>query len=346
MGIKFHSINSDLLGFSLYLELMMDRSMFQYGFQDDLGLFAYWKRHDDARASKAVGPEVNGFWDRDVLLLNRVGLGLEQTLAFLYQQRPTYELFVDWVFRHATAFQSASSVSDQYDIMGGEWDGNVVSEQDLLFFQEHGYLVVKNAVSRDDCAATIAMIAQHLNIDLYNPGSWYEPHPLKKGIMVQLFQDPLLESNRRAERVRRSFEELWQTKDIIVNTDRVGFNPPVRHAELFGTHRLHWDVDFSKPLDFGLQGILYLNDVSADQGAFQLVPGFHRCLGEWLANLAPGTDPQAQDLETLGAVLVAADAGDLIIWHHHLPHGSTSNHTSTPRWVQYINYQRINQQQS
>ncbi|MGZ0787900.1 phytanoyl-CoA dioxygenase family protein [Pseudomonas saponiphila] len=35
---------------------------------------------------------------------------------------------------------------------------------------------------------------------------------------------------------------------------------------------------------------------------------------------------------------MAAKAGDLIIWHHALPHGASPNRGTLPRMVQYINF--------
>ncbi|WP_220472639.1 phytanoyl-CoA dioxygenase family protein [Spirosoma foliorum] len=35
---------------------------------------------------------------------------------------------------------------------------------------------------------------------------------------------------------------------------------------------------------------------------------------------------------------IAANAGDFIIWHQALPHGSSPNRSREPRFVQYINY--------
>jgi len=38
----------------------------------------------------------------------------------------------------------------------------------------------------------------------------------------------------------------------------------------------------------------------------------------------------------LGAIPVAGRAGDLVIWHQALPHGSSPNHSLRPRIVQYV----------
>ena len=37
-----------------------------------------------------------------------------------------------------------------------------------------------------------------------------------------------------------------------------------------------------------------------------------------------------------GLTPIAGDAGDLVLWHHALPHGSSPNRGTKPRVVQYI----------
>jgi ectoine hydroxylase-related dioxygenase (phytanoyl-CoA dioxygenase family) len=66
------------------------------------------------------------------------------------------------------------------------------------------------------------------------------------------------------------------------------------------------------------------------------VPGFHHRIEDWLNGLPPGADPQRQNLERLGAIPVAGKAGDLIIWHKALPHGSNPNRATRPRIAQYV----------
>ena len=91
------------------------------------------------------------------------------------------------------------------------------------------------------------------------------------------------------------------------------------------------------PIPFGTQGILYLTDTPPEQGAFTLVPGFHRRIESWLASLPPGADPRSENMHALGAKPVGGRAGDLVIWHQALPHGASPNRGTKPRLVQYIN---------
>ncbi len=94
---------------------------------------------------------------------------------------------------------------------------------------------------------------------------------------------------------------------------------------------------FDLPIKFKTQGILYLTDTPPEQGALTIVPGFHNRLFDWLQTLEPGINPQDQDLHALGSVPIDGEAGDMIIWHHALPHGSRPNLGKNPRIVQYIN---------
>jgi ectoine hydroxylase-related dioxygenase (phytanoyl-CoA dioxygenase family) len=80
-----------------------------------------------------------------------------------------------------------------------------------------------------------------------------------------------------------------------------------------------------------------LTDTPPEQGAFTLVPGFHRRVEDWLKSLPPGADPRSQNIHALGSQPIGGRAGDLIIWHQALPHGSRPNRGTQPRMVQYIN---------
>jgi len=214
----------------------------------------------------------------------------------------------------------------------------VLSAADMDCWNEQGYVIIRNAISAEDCENTIQAICDFIQIKRDDPATWYLPHPARQGIMVQLFQHPALEKNRQSKKIRAAYEQLWERSDLWVNTDRVGFNPPETEIWKFPGPGLHWDVSLAFPIPFGLQGILYLADTAANQGAFTLVTGFQHRVEDWLNNLAPTTNPRTEELYGLGATPVAANVGDFIIWHQALPHGSSPNHASQPRFVQYINY--------
>ena len=146
--------------------------------------------------------------------------------------------------------------------------------------------------------------------------------------------NPALRGELDGERSR--FAPVLTAGDLWMNTDQCGFNPPERSNYRFPGQGLHWDVSLELPVPFGTQALLYLTDTPPEQGAFQCVPGFHRMIEEWLTSLPPGVDPRSANF-TGKTVPVAGQAGDLLVWHHALPHGASPNRGRLPRVVQYMN---------
>jgi ectoine hydroxylase-related dioxygenase (phytanoyl-CoA dioxygenase family) len=305
-----------------------------------------WSRAMRPMAGLSAGPGDEASLEH--VVLDALGVGLEQTMQFLFQTRPSFSDFERWII--ATAGQiSAEQVARINAMVIGAvcppetmgWltevgaDEPVLSEDDLAFWDAHGYVVVHDAVPESSREAAVNAILDHVGARLDDPDSWYQPND--HGIMVQFFQHPAFTENRQSRRIHKAFAQLWKTADLWVSTDRVGFNVPERPGWMFRGPDLHWDVSLARPIPFGTQGILYLTDTEAEQGAFTLVPGFQNRIETWLDGLLPGMNPRQEDLHALGSKPIAGRAGDLIIWHHALPHGSRPNRASWPRIVQYIN---------
>ena len=175
----------------------------------------------------------------------------------------------------------------------------MLSADDLAFWDEHGYVVLHDAVPAATLAAAAQALWDHLGARADDPESWYRRRD--HGIMVQYFQHPAFEAIRRSARIHKAFAQLWGHADLWATTDRVGFNVPERPGFMFPGPDLHWDCSVKTPIPFGTQGILYLTDTPPEQGAFTLVPGFQRWGEDWLKGLPPGADPRRQDLHALGS---------------------------------------------
>ncbi|MES2355346.1 MAG: phytanoyl-CoA dioxygenase family protein [Pseudomonadota bacterium] len=284
----------------------------------------------------------------DKMVLNCLGLGLHQTLQHLHARTPTFDDFEKWIIStgwkpdqlridrvNATITGRAHSAPVRQWLEAIERSEPVLTSDDLSSWEENGYVVLRDAVSESARTEAAKIIWEYVGANPDFVDSWYDD--MAHGIMVELIQHPALENNRRNARIHKAFAQLWGTADLWVTADRCGFHPPQRDNRPFPGPDLHWDIDFAQPLTMGTQGILYLTNTPAEQGALTLVPGFHHRLSDWLRALKPGADPQAQDLHALGSVAVGGQAGDMIIWHHALPHGSRPNLGSRPRIVQYIN---------
>ena len=318
---------------------------------DDVGRLGVWRlkrmwsRSDAIRRGLATEPyeEVRD----DHLVLDAIGLGFEQASIEL-MRCTSFESFEDWIVA-VTGGIDADAVARVNAALAGtrppeatrralaEIDGMapVLDEADLRCWDELGYVVVTGAVADRDREGAIEALCEHIGADLDDPESWYRPND--HGIMVQLFQHPALEGIRRSPRLHKAFAQLWGTSDLWVSTDRMGFNPPERPGHEFPGPDLHWDVSLTQPIPLGTQGLVYLTDTEPEQGALTVVPAFHRRIEAWLGSLPAGTEPRAQALHDLGSVAIAGRAGDAVIWHQALPHGSRPNRAARPRLVQYVN---------
>jgi len=305
-----------------------------------------WARHCPPRQGPPIPFDRREF-QLNHLVFDALGIGLEQTLQYLGQTAPSFEEFERWIIavtggvpRGQIDRINAAVTGGAYPAEVGRWladvaaSAPVLSADDLAFWEEHGYVVLHDAVPAEAREAATEAVLAHIGARLDDPASWYGPND--HGIMVQYFQHPAFDAHRKSPRIHKAFAQLWGTADLWVSTDRVGFNPPERQGWRFPGPDLHWDVSLHQPMPLGMHGILYLTDTEAEQGAFTVVPGFHRRVGDWLASLPAGADPRQQDLHALGSTPIAGRAGDLVIWHDAIPHGSRPNRARMPRIVQYI----------
>jgi Phytanoyl-CoA dioxygenase (PhyH) len=306
----------------------------------------YWSRTMLARQGRPV-PVNRRERHLDSLVIHATGLGLEQTAHYLGHNAPSFEEFERWIAATTGGVDPMRVARINAAVTGGEYPDKikhslatveasepVLSADDLALWHEHGYVVLHDAVPAETRDAAAQALWDHLGARPDDPETWYRGRD--HGIMVQYFQHPAFEANRRSRRIHKAFAQLWGTSDLWVTTDRVGFNVPEREGWTFPGPDLHWDVSLKSPIPLGTSGILYLTDTPPEQGAFTLVPGFHRRVEQWLSSLPPRANPRQQDLHALGSMPIGGRAGDLVIWHHALPHGSRPNRGTRPRMVQYI----------
>ena len=249
-------------------------------------LHGYWQR------ALRVPEAPAGATDLDRTLLCGLRLGLLETIRFLHEHRPTYEQFEQWIAEMNEGALDEKDLIRLRRALDGQQVGPEVnidaaeglSNQDLRHWDEHGYVVLRGAVSPAQAKAAELAIYEYLGMDPNDPESWYWG---KQGhsIWVPLLRHPALWANRRSPRIVKAFAQLWGRDDLWSSVDQGGLNPPERPDWPFPGPHLHWDTTLAEPHCFGLQGILYLADVAENQGAFTCIPGFHKILKPWLAAL-------------------------------------------------------------
>ncbi|QYG95560.1 phytanoyl-CoA dioxygenase family protein [Iamia sp. SCSIO 61187] len=282
------------------------------------------------------------------LLLDTLGLGLEQTITLLGSERPEWDAFAAWIVATAGRPDPArlarwdawcdgrpppeAEVERQAAVMAAD---PVLTPDEMVRWDRDGVVVLPQAIGRDEAAAIADHLWATVGADPDDPSTWSRPRP--GGIMVQQFQHPSMDVPRRSARVAKAFAQLHGHADLVASVDRLSLNPPERDGYTFPGPHLHWDTSLVPPIPFETQGILYLTDTAADQGALRVVPGFHHRLAAGWLDQVGGAD---EGLVALAdeAVPVPADAGDLVIWRQEIPHGASANRSDRPRLAQYLTH--------
>lgn len=295
-------------------------------------LYNLWERTCAPIAKKTEDFTVKETWSKEVYALYELGIGMEETIRFLYIDKPSLDEFKNWLSK----FKSTILINDLSG--NNSLNEDVLTKDDLMFWKQNGYVVLKNVISEKQCIATQLAIWEFLNMTINDPTSWYKTHEDKRGLMVLFTHHPTLDANRESPIIKKAYEQLYGTTEIYKTIDKVSFNPPETHQFPFLGSKLHWDVSLALPIPFSLQGMLYLTNCSDKEGAFHCVPSFHNQIDNWLINLPIHINPREEALVTLKPKAVTGNAGDFIIWHQALPHCATPNHGATPRMVQYLTY--------
>ncbi|MDO7841045.1 phytanoyl-CoA dioxygenase family protein [Sphingomonas immobilis] len=279
------------------------------------------------------------------ILLDARGLGLEQVLTYL-RDWPDFATFAAWIAATAGppdaeriaryhAWLAGDPVPEATRVRLAAIDAMppVLDADEIAHWEAHGYVILRGAIGRGEAAAAAELLWRVAGADPGDPATWHGQR--NNGIMVQHFCDPALDIARYSPRVHKAFAQLWGRSDLWSIVDRMSFSAPPAPGRPWQGPLLHWDVSLALPIPFATQGILYLTDTAADQGATQVVPGFHHRIEAWLKGLGDA-DPRAVDLSAEG-VTIPAGAGDLVIWRQDLPHGASPNRAARPRLAQYVN---------
>ena len=225
---------------------------------------------------------------------------------------------------------------------------NVLSKADRAFWEENGYVIVPNAVPQENLDRMVEAIWWFLDMDPEDSETWYKHKPFTRdnrcspisaGGMVEMYQHQAIWDNRQHPKVYQAFAEIWGEERLWVSLDRANMKPPAREDKPDWNNRgmIHWDLDTSQqPIQFGVQGVLYLTDTAEDQGGFQCVPGFNNTFEEWVKTQPEDRNPHNPDLADLDVKVIPGKAGDLLIWHRLLAHGNGHNTSDKPRLAQYI----------
>lgn len=304
-------------------------------------LFVFYATHMGKKQRTAI-PAYENFSHVEDIWLNIFGLGKFETFQFLYGECRDLDHFKSWIidlkgaefFHHATLqfnnWLTSSAVSDNIA-------HTLLNPSQLSFWQQQGYLKISGLVESVLCDDVKDLICSHLNLS----STWYPAHPDWQGLMLQVYQDTRLEAIRKHPQIHQLFAELYNTPNIISNTDKLSFNPPETGSWKFKGSDLHWDLDLSKPVEYYIQGLIYLDDVPSDRGPLILVPGFHHQFADFMQSFSSLDDAMVAVRAATSPIPVPGVKGDVVVWLSTLPHAASANRSSLPRFVQYLNFSKL-----
>ena len=219
----------------------------------------------------------------------------------------------------------------------------VLSEADWKFWIENGYIVIKNAVPKEQAERLAAFLWEFEEKDPNNPETWYAPpraemkmKELTNTGMVEVYNHQYLWDNRQYPKIHEAFSDIWGMDELWVTIDRANLNLPIRPGYEYKGF-IHWDYDpETKPQN--VQGVVALADqTDENMGGFQCVPELYRTYDTWKLTQPEDRDHFKPDVSGFEIVKVKMNAGDLLIFNSTQPHGIRPNTSGTKvRLAQYV----------
>jgi hypothetical protein len=220
---------------------------------------------------------------------------------------------------------------------------NVLSEEDWRFWIANGYVIVRNAVSKEQVTATAKFLWEFEEKDADKPETWYTPpraemkmKELTNTGMVEVYNHQMLWLNRQMPKIHAAFADIWGTEKLWCTIDRANLNFPLRPGFEYKGF-IHWDYDpETKPQN--VQGVLALADQNDENmGGFQCIPELFRNYDTWKLTQPEDRDRFKPDTTGFTLTKVKLNAGDLLIFNSAQPHGIRPNLSKDKvRIAQYI----------
>ena len=219
----------------------------------------------------------------------------------------------------------------------------VLTEEQWQFWKNEGYIVIENAVPKEQALKTAEFLWEFEEKDPNDKSTWYtEPRAEMKMKelaytgMVECYNHPYLWANRQVQRIYDAFVDIWGTEKLWVTIDRANLNFPIRPGFEYKAF-IHWDYDpETKPVN--VQGVLALADqTDENMGGFQCVPELYRTYDQWKLTQPSDRHRFLPDITGFTPTKVKLNAGDLLIFNSLQPHGIRANQSEDKvRIAQYI----------
>lgn len=226
----------------------------------------------------------------------------------------------------------------------------VGSRESLEFLDEHGFVVIANALNQQECDKAIDLTWDYLEqlgtgVDRNDWHTWDDdkwPTVVHGGILPGhgIGHSEAQWFIRGVPKVKQAFASVWDTDDLLVSFDGMALWRPWPLNEAWKTNRggswLHIDQHpISRPGKQCVQGLVNLLPTTPATGGNVLIPGSHKnfekipeVYPERLGRLPldldhfrfPADDPLLSDTQP---IICHLEAGDLLLWDSRVIHCSS-----------------------
>lgn len=237
---------------------------------------------------------------------------------------------------------SKSSTSKLNDRTNGK-PLRVLTDAEWDFWITNGYIVIKNAVPKEQAQATADFLWEFEEKNPNDISTWYTPpraemqmKELANTGMVEVYNNQHLWNNRMTQKVHDIFADIWGTDKLWVTIDRAILNIPIRPGHEYKGF-IHWDYDpETKPVN--VQGVLALADQTDENvGGFQCLPELFKTYDTWKLTQPEDRNRFQPNTDGFDLVKVKMETGDLLIFNSLQPHGIRPNISGNKvRIAQYI----------
>lgn len=223
--------------------------------------------------------------------------------------------------------------------------GNVLSNDQLEFYRENGYVLVKGMLSRDEAALLrqethdlAARLMRYKNIDatwasaremMQDKGASDESKaaPMLLHCHDVQFQSAAFSRLIVDERLTGAASQIMGTPNVQLHHTKMFIKPPEKGAPF----PMHQDAPyFPHEKNSMIAAIIHFDDAPIEKGCVRVVPGSHK-LGMLEHSNKGGWHLPFEDYPVESAVPCEAQAGDVLFFSYLTIHGSGVNTSSEAR---------------
>lgn len=207
-----------------------------------------------------------------------------------------------------------------------------------VYLEEKGYVVLENVVDEKEVEEIVSLFwswAEQLGkgIDRREPSTWENwVGFLETGVIPEpgIGQSEMMWRVREQESVRKVFENVWGTDELLSSFDGCGAFRPVNENPKWKTNPGWWHVDQNPNLKKGrhcVQGLLSLTEQTLHTGGFickpEGLPYFQNLSTDVTYDFVALSEEKHDDILNLESQFVSCKKGDMVLWDSRLPHCNT-----------------------